>query len=111
MAEQVTDRLGDLDYVDGHTFGGARTAIEPGPLTGPDAGQFGAVAGTCTFLGDVFAAHRLRTAPAGIRIVTATAHAHGFTDTELAQAAAKLGEPPDRVRQLRPQCVVPGAAH
>lgn len=37
LAEHVTDRLGDLDYVDGHTFGGARATIEPGRLTGPDA--------------------------------------------------------------------------
>lgn len=87
LAEQITDRLGDLDYVDGPTFGGARTAIEPGRLTGPDADQPGAVAGTSTFLGDVFAAHRLRTAPAGTRTVTATAHALGFTDTELTAAA------------------------
>lgn len=50
----------------------------------------GAVAGTHTFLGDVLAAHRLRTAPAGTRTVTATAHAHGFTDTELADAATLL---------------------
>jgi len=78
LAEHVTDRLGDLDYVDGHTFGGARAAIEPGRLTGPDAGPPGAVAGTSTLLGDVFAAHRLRTAPAGTRTVTATAHDAGF---------------------------------
>src|SRR4051812_16865651 len=91
LAEQITDRLGDLDYVDGPTFGGARTAIEPGRLTGPDADQPGAVAGTCTFLGDVFAAHRLATAPPGTRTVTATAHACGFTDTELAEAATLLG--------------------
>jgi len=41
------------------------------------------------FLGDVFAAHRLCAAPAGTR--TAAAHAYGFTDTELAQAATLLG--------------------
>jgi len=41
LAEHVTDRLGDLDYVDGHTFGGARAAIEPGRLTGSDAGRLG----------------------------------------------------------------------
>jgi hypothetical protein len=92
LAEQVTERLGDLDYVDGNTFGGARTAIEPGQLTGPDADPPGAVAGSSTLLGDVFAAHRLRTAPAGTRTVTATAHAHGFTDTELAEAATLLGQ-------------------
>lgn len=91
LAEQVTDRLGDLDYVDGHRFAEARTAIEPGRLTGPAADQPGAVAGTRTFLGDVMAAHRLASAPAGTRTVTATAHAYGFTDTELAEAATLLG--------------------
>jgi hypothetical protein len=91
LAEQVTDRLGDLDYVDVNTFGGARTAIEPGRLTGPDADQPGAVAGTSTLLGDVFAAHRLGTAPAGTRTVTVTAHAEGFTESELAETATLLG--------------------
>lgn len=93
LADQITERLGDLDYVDGNTFAGARTAIEPGRLTGPDADPPGAVAGTSTLLGDVFAEHRLRTAPAGTRTVTATAHAHGFTGTELAEAAILLGRP------------------
>jgi hypothetical protein len=91
LAEQFTDRLGDLDHIDGHTFTSARTAIEPGRLTGPEADEPGAVAGTHTFLGDVFAAHRLRTARAGNRTITAAAHAYGFTDTELAQAATLLG--------------------
>jgi hypothetical protein len=93
LAEQITERLGDLDYVDGNTFGGARTAIEPGRLTGSDADPPGAVAGTSTLLGDVFAEHRLPTAPTGTRTVTATAHAHRFTSTELAEAAILLGRP------------------
>jgi len=91
LAEQVTDRLGEIDHIDGHTFTSSRTAIEPGRLTGPEADEPGAVAGTHTFLGDVLAAHRLRTAPAGTRTITAAAHAYGFTDTELAQAATLLG--------------------
>ncbi len=91
LAEQVTERLGNLDHIDGHTFTSARTAISPGRLTGPKANKPGAVCGTHTFLGDVFAAHRLRTAPVGTRTLTAAAHAHGFTDTELAEAADLLG--------------------
>lgn len=91
LAEQITDRLGNLDHIDGHTFTSARTAIEPGRLTGPAADEPGAVAGTHTFLGDVFAAHRLRTVPAGARTLTAAAHAYGFTPAELAEAAALLG--------------------
>jgi hypothetical protein len=91
LAEQVTYRLGDLDHIDGHTFTSSRTAIEPGRLTGPEADWPGAVAGTHTFRGDVFAAHRLCTARAGTRTVTAAAHAYGFTDTELARAATLLG--------------------
>lgn len=92
LAEQVTTRLGDLDHIDGHTFTSARTAIEPGRLTGPQANEPGAVSGTHTFLGDAFAGERLRIAPAGTRTLTATAHAYGFTDTELAEATRLLGQ-------------------
>ncbi|GAA1884002.1 hypothetical protein [Asanoa iriomotensis] len=91
LADQITERLGNLDHIDGHTFTSARTAIEPGRLTGPAADKPGAVAGTHTFLGDAFAAQRLRTAPVGIRTLTAAAHAYGFTAAELAETATLLG--------------------
>ena len=91
LADRLTARLGTLETVDGRTFYGARHAIHPGRLTGPRSQEPGALLGSGTLLGDAIAASRLRSAPVGMRTLTAAGHAHGFTDSEIADAAALLG--------------------
>ncbi|MDT5025778.1 MAG: hypothetical protein QOE61_2204 [Micromonosporaceae bacterium] len=91
LADRLTTRLGTLETVDGNTFYGAREAIHPGRLTGPQSQEPGLLLGSGTLIGDALAAHRLRSATAGLRTLTAAGHAHGFTDGEIAAAANLLG--------------------
>jgi hypothetical protein len=51
----------------------------------------GLLLGSGTLLGDALAAHRLGSAPVGLRTLTAAGHAHGFTNSEIADAAERLG--------------------
>jgi hypothetical protein len=88
LAERLTARLGAVDALDGEdTFTGARQAIHPGRLTGPQSRRPGMVLGSGTLLGDAFAAARLRDGRVGLRTLIAAGHPEGFTPDELMEAA------------------------
>ena len=92
LADRLTARLGSIASVEtGHTFYGAREAVHPGRLTGPRSRPPGAVLGAGAEVGDAFAAARLGNAAAGQQTLTAAAHADGFTDEQLTEAAGLLG--------------------
>jgi hypothetical protein len=91
LAGRIIARLGSIDDWDGATtFTSARSAIHPGRLTGAASHTPGLLCGSGTFLGDAIAAETLRRAAPGTRILTAAAHAHGFTQADLHEAARLL---------------------
>src|SRR6266511_1711623 len=88
LAAQLTARLGTVESFDhGCTFYGANEAVHPGRLADLAAGGTNPDPATAHIL----AAIRLRIGKKGQRTLTAAGHAHGFTDDQLADAAALLG--------------------
>ncbi len=88
LADQLTARLGAIESYDhGRTFYGAHEAVHPGRLTDLVAGP----TDPHPAAGHTVAAIRARIAKKGQRTLTAAGHAHGFTDDQLADAAALLG--------------------
>jgi hypothetical protein len=92
LADRVTARLGGVESFDsGRTFYGSREAVHPGRLAGARSTAPGAILGCGTVLGDAVTASRLREPTVGQRLLSAAAHAHGFTDEQLAETAQLLG--------------------
>jgi ribosomal protein S18 acetylase RimI-like enzyme len=92
LADRLVARLGAVDsYDDGRTFYGAFEAVHPGRLTDlvtHPASQSPGVGHALAFI-------RRGVARKGQRFLTAAGHAHGFTDTEMTEAAQLLDLGPD----------------
>jgi hypothetical protein len=88
LADRLTARLGTVgSYDHGHTFYGAYEAVYPHRLTALAASPTTPDPAAARMV----AAILVRIARKGQRTLTAAGHAYGFTDQQLADAAAPLG--------------------
>ncbi len=89
LADRLVARLGSVEsYDDGRTFYGAFEAVHPGRLTDLAAPENPGAAHALAFI-------RRGVARTGQRFLTAAGHAHGFTNSEVTEAAQLLGRSPD----------------